>query len=133
MRSISGCLLVLYIWTAVAPLPFREELGKLPSLWKHYQTHLAIEPGASFLVFWEQHYGAGYQSHRNSHDHSDLPGKTKHHHHQFCCAQPVLLPPVLPVFCLYNPPMCAPERKVFLYGAMMPTQSFSDIWQPPKG
>jgi hypothetical protein len=133
MRTIVGCLLVLYVCTALVPLSYREQVCKLPSLWQHYQAHRAMDSDNSFFHFWEQHYGNGYLSHRNSHDHSDLPGKSTHHHHHFCCAQPVWLPPVLPVFCLHNPSPCTYSRKVFLYGTMMPTQSFCDIWQPPKG
>ena len=82
----ANILLLFYLYIALAPLPLRDELARLPGLIAHFQLHRLDDPEQGFISFLLQHYGQEFASHQAEHDHSELPGKSHPAHDCACTA-----------------------------------------------
>ena len=126
-RSAAIFLLVLFLFSALLPVPVKEELAKLPSLLEHFQEHKLETPELGFLQFLQIHYGAEFASHHSAHDHSDLPMKSSCDHVHL--SAPLVLPgPAIPKFCSIAATVQLPHFSDQVYHFLL----LHDIWQPPQ-
>ncbi|MFQ5445355.1 MAG: hypothetical protein ACE5FF_00315 [Saprospiraceae bacterium] len=128
MRRIIAILsLLLFLFGALVPVQAKEDLSKLPELFRHFQEHKKQASATTFARFLSLHYSGEYSWHRCEHDHSQLPFKgTLDHLHS---PSIVTLPegverPVSPVLCHATQLGFPAHTYSFI--------SFHDIWQPPK-
>ena len=130
---LSRFMLAFYLLLALAP-QWLEEFAKFPALMAHYQDHRQENPAITLGKFLSQHYGTDYAKHCNQHDHSKLPGKTKHH--DSCMHMNVTGDSVLPFHAdLVASPHNWEEPKnssVFQHDQNPGAAHLSGIWQPPR-
>ncbi|MBK8555648.1 MAG: hypothetical protein IPL65_07700 [Lewinellaceae bacterium] len=132
MRGTLSCFLAfIYLLVAITPMQIREELDKLPQLVEHFQQHQLDEAGLTFSKFWSLHYGTGFTKHANSHDHSELPGKSNHHHVLSCSCSIMALPATAVAVVLF-PPTEADHSATHVALPLLPSSHLSEIWQPPR-
>lgn len=131
IRKTAILLLLLYLGTAVLPVPIRAELFKLPRLMEHFLEHRAEVSDFSFVDFLLLHYGEGYKAHQSAHNHSELPGKSSGHEQHIACGSSF---PCLPVVLHF--PLCIPgngrNSLTPWEKSLRPSTVASGIWQPPK-
>jgi len=128
---LSQILLAFYLLSALAP-QWLEEFAKFPALLSHYQAHRTENPGTTLSQFISQHYGKAYESHRNQHDHSKLPGKAKHSDacvHLTFIAEPVHCQLEVAVNAEWIEPKNSAE---FAQDQTFSSAFLSCIWQPPR-
>lgn len=126
--TLSKFLLYLFLFSALTPAQFREELAKVPAFWGHFKSHQALNPDISFVSFLEMHYGQGFLGHRADHDHGSLPMKSPCTH-THAPGQPLFS--TICAFQLAIPEAPLGQQPVFTKHTYQFTH-LNDIWQPPK-
>jgi len=122
------CLLILLVFSALAPPQFREDLSRLPAFVLHFNEHKAIHPEISFWSYLDMHYGKSAVRHQNDHDHSQLPMKGHGGH---------VHGPAQDWFALdwrvelTQPPAVDKSQPCFFVFSYSFAHAY-DIWQPPK-
>jgi hypothetical protein len=127
----ANILLLFYLYIALAPLPLRDELARLPGLIAHFQLHRLDDPEQGFISFLLQHYGQEFASHQAEHDHSELPGKSHPAHDCACTAAMAQIVPANDIPAL-RPPLETADAAQFLADNLLPSTLPDNIWQPPR-
>ena len=127
----ANILLLFYLYIALAPLPLRDELARLPGLIAHFQLHRLDDPEQGFISFLLQHYGQEFASHQAEHDHSELPGKSHPAHDCACTAAMAQIVPANDIPAL-RPPLETADAAQFPADTLRPSTRPDNIWQPPR-
>ncbi len=127
----ANILLLFYLYIALAPLPLRDELARLPGLIAHFQLHRLDDPEQGFISFLLQHYGQEFASHQAEHDHSELPGKSHPAHDCACTAAMAQIVPANDIPAL-RPPLETADAAQFPADNLLPSTLPDNIWQPPR-
>ena len=127
----ANVLLLFYLYIALAPLPLRDELARLPGLIAHFQLHRLDDPEQGFISFLLQHYGQEFASHQAEHDHSELPGKSHPAHDCACTAAMAQIVPANDIPAL-RPPLETADAAQFPADNLLPSTLPDNIWQPPR-
>jgi len=125
-RIIAILFLFLFLFGTLVPVQAKEDLSKLPELFRHFQEHKKRAPAATFAWYLSLHYSGEFSIHRCEHDHSQLPfkGSLDHLHSPSIVTLPEELERPVPVLCHATRLVSDAHTYSFL--------SFHDIWQPPK-
>ncbi|MFZ4057804.1 MAG: hypothetical protein ACOYKE_06675 [Ferruginibacter sp.] len=99
---------------------------KLSTLVNHFMEHRAENPHLSFLGYISLHYFNGNLKDKDYERDQQLPFKTSD------LAAAITLNIPSQVFIVLHHPTLQQEKKIPFYSAHIPTQSNTDIWQPPR-
>ncbi len=133
MNRFCGILLLAaYTFAVLVPPSFKEELGKLEHLLRHYQEHRAETPDMSLFSFLKMHYGEQFAAYSADHNHNDLHRKTSQNHtHAVTCDCSVF-----ELACPFDWSLQIPiPQRYTLFPTeenLLSTLRASGIWQPPK-
>lgn len=133
MNRFCGILLLsAYVIAVLVPPAFKQEVGKLDHLLRHYQEHRAETPDMSLIAFLKMHYGEQFAAHSAEHNHNNLPGKTSQDHtHALACGCSVF---ELANHLDWSLILPAPQRHTLFTQEqnLLSALHASGIWQPPK-
>ena len=103
------------------------EFLKLPALFAHYFEHLSEQPQLSFTEFLHEHYSGHNHCDKNQGHADGLPFKDCSSCSSTIACAPVPSRPELS-FEIFP----APRTQHFTHVKQFVSQSFAEIWQPPK-
>lgn len=127
-KPLAILLLTLFLYSSILPVNIQRAIRALPKLLLHYYDHRQEDEDISIVEFIKLHYGSEYETHKQDHDYSKLPGKEPN-----CCSIHSIILAAVNLAHLLDPlePQYASIR--FCVGEDVPPLAHvHNIWQPPE-